>query len=73
MTDNHQERAQRVVRAFKTMLEDRALEHITNAQFEDLALMIQKLVTEELEGAVAVVEDALNRVRGGIAKPDLGL
>ncbi len=73
MTDNHQERAQRVVRAFKAMLEDRALEHITNAQFEDLALMIHKLVTEELEGAVAVVEDALNRVRGGIAKPDLGL
>ena len=48
MTERHIKLAERVVDTFKTTLNPAALEQISDAQFEDLKMMIREAISEEL-------------------------
>ena len=73
MTDRHNTLAQNVVKAFKESLSDAAREHITEAQFEDLTLMVREAIAEELTRAAELFEAALAKLRSEIEKPELDL
>lgn len=73
MSDRHRERAENVVRTFKGTLSQAALSDISDAQFEDLALMVREAIAEELDAAANIVEEAARRLRREVEKRDLGL
>ncbi len=73
MTDRHQELAERVVATFKQTLSEAALQNISDARFEDLALMIREAIAEELDEAATIVEDAAKRLRRQVERPNLEL
>lgn len=73
MANRHQQLAEKVVTVFRESLGDATCGQITEAQFEDLALMIREAIAEELEEAAGIVEEALKDLRARIEKPDLGM
>lgn len=73
MSERHQELAEKVVSAFKERLSEHARGQITDAQFEDLSLMIREVIAVELEGAANLMDEVLKKLRADIEKPDLGL
>jgi len=73
MSDRHRKLAEDVVRTFKDTLSQSALSDISDAQFEDLALMVREAIAEELDAAATIVEEAARRLRREVEKRDLEL
>lgn len=73
MTDRYQERATKVVQTFKAGLSEAAYEQITDAQFEDLYLMIRSAISEELLSTAHLIEDLAKQIRMQADRPELGL
>jgi len=73
MSEPHQQLAQKVVRSFKASLSEEALAGISEAQFEDLAIMIQEAVAEALGDAAELVSAVVRQLREECArlKPDM--
>jgi hypothetical protein len=73
MIDRHRELANKVVASFKASLSESALKQITQAEFEQLVLMIREVIADELDAAAKQVEDVARRLRREADKPELGL
>lgn len=73
MTNQHHERAARVVTAFMDTLDDSVRKQITGSQVNTLTLMIKKALGEELSLAVERVEELLRQLRTETDKPELGI
>jgi hypothetical protein len=73
MTDRHQQLAHKVVEGFRAMLSENARQQISQTELNELTLMIREALSEELESAVASVEELARTLRENIDKPELGL
>ena len=73
MQNRHQALADRVLDAFKDILNEAVREQITESQYTELSLMIQEALSEELEHAINRVEEVVKNLRTEVEKPELGL
>ena len=73
MSNRHQERALKVVNSFKHILHEDACQLITDAQFEELALMVNEAIADELNNCAELVENVVKQIRGELNKPSLGM
>lgn len=73
MTDNRRPGVERIIERFKSQLDPNVLEQISNAQFTDLALMIDAAIAEEISSAADLVEEAVKKLRASSRKPELEL
>lgn len=73
MTDRHHERAKDVVEEFKQRLSPAARAAITDAQYEDLALLVRAAIADELHDAVETMEETVQRIRTDVERPQLEL
>lgn len=73
MAQNQRPVVVKVIEAFKSRLSDTVREQITDAQFADLAMMIDEAIAEELDTAADLVDEVLSKLRASVRKPELGL
>jgi uncharacterized protein with von Willebrand factor type A (vWA) domain len=73
MADRHQELAQKVVNTFKQSLSDQARDQITDAQFNELVLMIREAISEELKDVAELIDGIAKRLRSQTDDQELGL
>jgi hypothetical protein len=73
MTDNRRPGVERIIERFKSQLDPKVREQISNAQFTDLALMIDEAIAEEISSAADLVEEAVKKLRASSRKPELEL
>ena len=62
-SDRYNKRAEDTVSAFKELLSDDARSRITEAEFTDLSLMIQKAIAEEVHDAVDRMATVVDQLR----------
>jgi hypothetical protein len=72
MADRHRERAEKVIASFKALIDEPALEAISDAQFKELELLVRKAIADELHHAAEQVEDLAHRLRADVELPNLG-
>jgi hypothetical protein len=73
MTNQHHERAEAVVSAFKEILGAQICRQISEAQFSDLDRLIRELVSAELRDAAERMETLARELRKETDFPELGL
>ena len=73
MTNRHQERAEKIVATFKQSLDKKVAKQITDAQFNDLTLMIREVMGEEAGFAAEQLEQVIRKLRAESEKPELGM
>lgn len=73
MVDRHYKLAAKVVEAFKANLSETTCRQISDGEFSQLADMIREAISEELETAVALIEEVARKLREGVEKPDIGM
>ncbi len=73
MTDETQELADKVVATFKNNLNEAVRAQIRDADFNELTLMIQQVISEELARATDMIEEVARKLRSDTDKPDLGM
>jgi hypothetical protein len=73
MTNRHQEKAENIVATFKQSLDAKVLQHITDAQFIGLTLMIKEAMGEELGFAAEQLEQVIRKLRAESERPDMGM
>jgi len=73
MTERHQERAKKVVESFRAVLDEKALETISDSELEQLALIVQQALAEELHDAAEQVEGLAHKLRSGTSLDDVGM
>lgn len=74
MSDDHyQEQAEKTVAAFRALLGEEAASRISDAEFTDLALMIRKVMAEEVNRAADRMAELVTELRREAGKPDIGL
>lgn len=73
MSNRHQEVAEKAVGAFKELLSQKALEQISDRQFDELVLIIREALSKELESAIEIAEDRVKRLRTQRERPELEL
>ena len=73
MTNRHEALAERVVDTFQSRLNQAALERISDAQWEDLKMMIREAISAELGVAADLVLEVARKIRREVEKPELEL
>jgi len=73
MTNRHQERAEKIVAAFKAALDEGVRQQITDAQYHLLSNTIRQALGEELSVAVETMEEIIRQLRTETERPDLGI
>ena len=73
MTNHHQGRANKVVQAFKGLLDENVSQQISDSQYDTLALMISEAISEELTAATAMMEDVIKKIRVETNRSELEL
>jgi hypothetical protein len=73
MTNRHQEKAENIVATFKQSLDAKVLQHITDAQFIGLTLMIKEAMGEELGFAAEQLEQVIRKLLAESERPDMGM
>ena len=73
MTEETEELAEKVVATFKHNLSEAAREQVSEADFNELSLMIREAISEELSRATDMVEEVVRKLRSETDKPELGL
>lgn len=73
MTNRHQERAEKIVTAFKQSLDPNVAEQITKAQFTALTVMIKEAMGEELGFVAEQLEQVIRQLRADSERRDLGM
>ena len=73
MTNRHEALAERVVDTFQNRLTQAALERISDAQWQDLKMMIREAISAELGVAADLVHEVARTIRREVEKPELEL
>jgi hypothetical protein len=73
LANRHQELAQKVVNTFKQGLSDQVRDQITDAQLNELVLMIREAISEELKDAAELIDGIAKRLRSQTDDQELGL
>ncbi len=73
MSELRIELTQKVIKGFREILSEAARENISDAQFEDLSLMIQDAIAEALNEAAERVADVAQTLRSEAGRRELGL
>ena len=73
MTNRHEVLAEKVVDTFQSRLTQAALERISDAQWEDLKMMIREAISAELGIAADLVLEVARKIRREVEKPELEL
>lgn len=73
MNERHQERAQKVVESFRELLEQKALDAISDNEFEQLAIFVQEALADELHDAAEQVEELARKLRAGATQEEVGI
>ena len=63
MNGNQHPAAGKIVAAFRSQLDESVREQISNAEYEDLAIMIDGAITDELAAAAELVEETARKLR----------
>lgn len=71
--DRYQEQADKTVAAFRGLLSREAASGISDAELTDLALMIRKVIAEEVNRAADRMAELVTELRREAGKPDIGL
>jgi len=66
-------RAKKVVSAIKALLSDSARAHISDAQFEEMAIIVREAIGDELNAAADLVEQVAKNLRDTAQESELGL
>jgi len=73
MTNQHHERVEAVVSAFREILGPSLCRQISDAQFRDLDRLIRELLSTELREAADRIEALARELRSATDIPELGL
>ena len=73
MTSRHHQRADKVVAEFKQTIGESMCARISDANFQDLALLIRDAITDELLGAAELIEKVAIKIRRDTDLHELGL
>ena len=73
MSNHNLKLAQKVVEAFKKNVSAEAREHISERDFNVLALIVQEALSLEIAEAVEMVDELEKRLKEMEEQPDLGL
>ena len=73
MTDHHLRLARQLVDEFRNSLSGEAREYISEAQFEELAAAVHRLLVHEHEHITDLLEALVRTLRAGVDKPEIGL
>ena len=63
MTNKHHQRADKVVAEFKEIIGESICAQISDANFQDLALLIRDAITDELLAAAELIEKVAMKIR----------
>ena len=73
MSELRTELSKKVVKGFRDIISEDARERISDAQFEDLSLMVQDAITEALSDAAERVAEVAETLRSEAGRRELGL
>ena len=73
MAENQRPVAGEIIDVFKSRLGKSLCEQIGNAQFADLAIMIDEAISAEIASAANLIEDVARKLRENARGPELGL
>ena len=73
MTNRHHQRAEKVVAEFKEIIGESICSDISDANFEDLALLIRDAISDELLSAVELIENVVKKIRSDTDLLELGM
>ncbi len=73
MSDQHSERASRVVAAFQASLDTDVRNRISDAQYEQLLLAVAEALSEERDTTAAALEELARSLRASSDVPELGM
>ena len=73
MTDNLHPIVETVVKTFKSQLPEDVRDQITNAEYADLAIMIDEAIGTEIASIAEVVEELARKLRASARTRELGL
>ncbi|HKJ21796.1 MAG TPA: hypothetical protein VKA13_01790 [Gammaproteobacteria bacterium] len=73
MSNHNEQLAQKVVEVFKENISQEAREHISEAEFHKLSLMVQEALSLEMADAVQMVDELEKRLKDMVGRPQLEL
>jgi len=73
MTDNQRPVVAKIIENFKSKLDDSVCRQISDAQFTDLALMIDAAISEEIRSAADLLDETVKKLRASSRKSELEL
>jgi len=73
MSNNQRPIVGKIVDRFQSQLDDSVRQQITNAQFAELALMIEEAISEEVGAAADAVDEVVKKLRASTRKAEIGL
>jgi len=73
MTNRHHQRADKLVAEFKEIIGESVCSEISDAHFEDLALLVRDAITDELLAAIELIENVVKKIRSDTDLHELGL
>ncbi len=73
MTIDNTQLADEVVNAFKNILSEEALSHISETEFKELNSMVHEALSQQLSHATEMVEETVKKLRAMTERPDIGL
>ena len=73
MTDQKRALAEKVVEAFRSSLSEPARVALGEPDYDKLAQIISEALSEELNNAAEIVDDAARRLRAAVERPELEL
>ncbi|WP_305907244.1 hypothetical protein Q9L42_016975 [Methylomarinum sp. Ch1-1] len=73
MTTENNQLAEKVVTAFKSVLTDEALSHISEQEFHQLNLIVREALSQHLGQAATLVEGTARQLRDMTDHQDIGL
>lgn len=73
MSNHNEQLAQKVVEVFKENISPEAREHISQAEFNKLSLMVQEALSLEMADAVEMVDELEKRLKDMVGRRPLEL
>lgn len=73
MADNRYPAVGKMIERFKSQLDPQVRAQISDAQFTDLALMIDEVIAEEIASAADLIEEGVKKLRAASRKPEIEL
>ena len=73
MTEQHRTLAEKVVDAFRSSLNESARTALGESDYDKLAQIMSEALSEELNSAAEIVDDAARRLRAAVERPELEL